>query len=65
MIRFGVVFSGYPDHKVVRITDHEGFSLQARANVLLEPFVEHIVQEDVGQEGANHAALGRTVVGDC
>jgi hypothetical protein len=28
----GVVFSGYPDHEVVRIADHKCFSLQAGAN---------------------------------
>src|SRR5450759_4477822 len=51
----GVVCSGSPDHKVVRIADQEGFSFQAGANFLLEPFVEHVVQEDVGQERADHA----------
>ena len=60
----GVVFSGYPDHKVVRIAYHEGFSFQARANLLLEPFIQHVVQEDIGQERANDSALRCAVVRD-
>ena len=50
---------------VVRIADHKRFSLQAGANFLLKPLVQHVVQEDIGQERANYAALGRAVVGDC
>src|SRR5262249_51375005 len=49
---------------VVRIADHECSAFQAGANVLLEPFVQHVVQEDVGQERADHSTLGRAVVGD-
>jgi hypothetical protein len=60
----GVVFSGCPDHEVVRIADHERSAFQAGANFLLEPFVQHVVQEDVGQKRADHSALGRAVVGD-
>jgi hypothetical protein len=45
----GVVYSGHPDHEVVRIADHEGHAFQAGADIRLEPFVQHIVQEDVGQ----------------
>src|SRR5271157_1203837 len=51
----GVIFSGYPDHEVVRVANQEGFSFQTRAHVLLEPFVQHIVQDDIGQERGDHA----------
>jgi hypothetical protein len=51
----GVIFSGYPDHEVIRVTNQESFSLQARANLRLEPFVQHVVQENVGQERTDHA----------
>jgi len=44
----GVVFSGHPDHEVVRIANQESFPFQAGANLLREPFVEHVVQDDVG-----------------
>src|SRR5271157_1297447 len=60
----GVIFSGYPDHEVVRVANQEGFSFQTRAHVLLEPFVQHIVQDDIGQERGDHAALGRTLFRD-
>ena len=32
-----IVFSGHPDHEVVRIANQERLALQAGANVLLEP----------------------------
>src|SRR5271157_890621 len=51
----GVVFSGHPDHEVVRIANQEGFSFQAGANFLRKPFVKHVVQDDVGQQGTDHA----------
>ena len=58
----GVVFSGHPDHEVVRIANQERFAFQARANLLLEPFVQHVVQDDVGQERTDHSTLGCTVL---
>lgn len=53
----GVVFSGHPDHEVVRIANQERLSFQARANLRLEPVVEHVVQDDIGQERTDHSAL--------
>jgi hypothetical protein len=38
-----VVFTGYPGDKVVSITDQEGLSRQPWVDLLLEPFVQHIV----------------------
>ena len=51
----GVIFSGYPDHEVVRVANQEGFSFQTRAHFFLEPFIQHVMQDDIGQERADHA----------
>jgi hypothetical protein len=50
-----VGFSGSPNRKVIRVADQERLAFQTGANFLLEPFVQHVVQEDVGQEWADHA----------
>src|SRR5262249_15008723 len=50
-----VVLSGYPDEEVISITYQERLALEAGANFVFEPHVEHIVQEDVGQKRARYS----------
>ena len=64
MIRRASVSSGRPDHEVVRVANQEGIPFQSGANFRLEPVVEHVVQEDVGQKRTDHSTLRRAVLGD-
>jgi len=42
--------------KIVRVADQFGGATQARFHVLLKPFVQHIMQIDVGQQRRNRPA---------
>ncbi len=46
-----IVLSGKPDDEVVGVTDHKRTALEARLHHLLDPFIQHIVQVDVGEPG--------------
>src|SRR5262249_8746232 len=48
---------------VVRQPDQERAPLEARLDLPLEPFVQHIVQEDVRKHRADHPALRRAGLG--
>ncbi|MND04542.1 hypothetical protein D3C83_248740 [compost metagenome] len=41
---------GEPEDEIVRVTDQVGSATQARLDFRLEPFVQHVVQEDIGQQ---------------
>ena len=55
----GVFFTGEPHDEVVREADQEGLPLEAWLDVPLEPFVQHVVQEDVRKHRADNPALRR------
>jgi hypothetical protein len=46
----GVFFAGKAQNEVVRVGYQKSASLQARLPLLLEPPVQHIMQEDIGQQ---------------
>ena len=52
-------FVGKTNNEVIRVPDQESSTMQTRLHFLLEPHVQHVVQEDVGQERRDHAALRR------
>jgi len=45
-------------HRVVGVAHHEGTPPQARHDVAVKPDVEHLVQVDVREQGADHPTLG-------
>ena len=47
----GVTMIAKPNHEVVRVADEEGITPQARLHVLIEPEVQHIVQEHIRKYG--------------
>lgn len=53
----GVRLMGESHDKVVRVADQERLPLQARLDLVLEPFVQHLVQEQIRKRGADHPTL--------
>jgi len=46
-----IFFQAETQHSVIRVADQDSSALQPRLDVLLEPHVQHFVQEDVRQQG--------------
>src|SRR5271165_7358488 len=55
----GIFLTGKAHDEVVRVADQERAPLEARLDLPLEPFVQHVVQEDVREDRADHPALRR------
>src|SRR5271166_4275807 len=51
----GIFLTGKAHDEVVRVADQERAPLEARLDLPLEPFVQHVVQEDVREDRADHA----------
>src|SRR5262249_6872046 len=47
----GIALVAKPNHEIVRVADEEGTLTQAWLHVPLDPEVQHVVQEHVGQQG--------------
>ena len=47
----GIALVAKPNHEIIRIADEESTLTQARLHVLLEPKIQHVVQEHVRQQG--------------
>src|SRR5271155_1769887 len=59
----GVLFMDKAHDEIVRITNEKRTPPQPRLDFPLEPFIQHVVQIDVGQERRNHPALRCARVG--
>src|SRR4051794_36655742 len=51
-----IFFLAEGQHGIVRVTDQDCAALQPRLDVLLEPHVQHFVQESVRKQGRGHAS---------
>jgi hypothetical protein len=54
----GILFILEADHKVIAVSHKDNAASGLRLPPLLDPEIEHIVQEDVGQQGADARSLG-------
>ena len=59
----GVGFLFESDNKIIGKPNQETFSLEPRLYVLHEPFIQHVVQEYVGQHRRCDSALRRALDG--
>ncbi len=46
-----ILFLAKAQHRIVRVADQDRLALEPRLDVLLEPHVQYVVQEDVRQQG--------------
>ena len=58
----GVFLTGEPHDEIVRVADQERSPLEAGLDLPLEPIVQHIVQEDVREDRADHTPLRRPLL---
>jgi len=47
----GIALVAEPHHEVIRIADEEGTLTHPWLHVLFEPQIQHVVQEDVREQG--------------
>ena len=59
----GVPFQLAADDKVIRKADQKASSLHAWPYFLLEPFIQHMVEEYIGKYGGNDPALHDACLG--
>jgi len=50
----GVCFLLESDHQVIRITDHKAIACRMTLSPLVDPQIENVVQEHLGQERRMH-----------
>ena len=60
----GVRFQLAADDKIIGKADQEASSLQAWLYLLLKPFIQDLMEEDIGQHGGNGPRLARRLCRD-
>jgi hypothetical protein len=58
----GIALIAKSNYEIIRIADEEGTVPQTRLHVLLEPEVQHVMQEHIRKQGRDHSSLWRAGV---